>query len=188
MQVQLTKAIAEYDLDLEGERNAGDLPPGSRWTNITSDNDLIDHLMALYFAWVHPAHMLFSENHFLASYKNRSDLYCTTCLVNVICAMGCHLFDVNPEDSGKWRNIDSLQLRERFMEEARNNLPHENQPKMTTIQTFAIMFLVDLGSGQASKASVYIRNAGEMLDTRLQHHHSTESMEVMRWGIYALNV
>ena len=187
-QVQLTKAIAEYELDLQGERNGGNLLPGSQWTDITSDAELIDHLMALYFTWIHPAHMLFSENHFLASYKNRSDLYCTTSLVNVICAMGCHLYDINPEDSGKWRDIDSIQLRERFLDEARNKLPHDDQPKMTMIQTLAIMFLVDLESGQASKASHYIRNAGEMLNTRLQYHYSTESMEVTRWGIYSLNV
>ena len=187
-QVQLTKAIAEYELDLQGERNGGNLLPGSQWTNVTSDQELIDHLMALYFTWIHPVHMLFSENHFLASYKNRSDLYCTASLVSVICAMGCHFFDDEDEDTGKWSAVDSVVLRERFMEEARNKVPHDDQPKMTMIQTFAIMFLVDLGSGEASKGSHYIRNAGEMLNIRLQHHYTTESMEVTRWGVYALNV
>lgn len=53
-QLQLTKAVAEYGLEWDGERNAGSLLPGSGWTKVTSNEDLIDHLLALYFTWIHP--------------------------------------------------------------------------------------------------------------------------------------
>ena len=186
-QLQLTRAIAEYGMDMEGERTAGNLIPGHGWTSVTHNQDLIDHLLALYFTWVHPVHMLFSETHFMASFKNRSDLYCTKALVNTILAMGCHLFQVG-DDQSVWQGVDPNVLREKFMEEARSLIPQDERPKMTTIQSFAIMFLVDLATGKGSRASHYLRLAADALNTRLEFHYSTEAMEVTRWGIYSLNV
>lgn len=187
-QTQLTKAIAEYAMDLEGERNAGNLMPGTSWTNVTDNNDLIDNLMALYFAWVHPVYMLLSETHFMASYKNNSDLYCTSALVNAICAMGCRLLSVTEDEPGDWPTIDTETLGQKFQREALERLPQDSQPKVTTIQSYALLFLVDLGSGKGSRASHYIRLAGDALNTRLEYHYSTEAMEITRWGIYSLNV
>ena len=186
-QVQLTKAIAEFRMDLEGERNAGDLVEGHGWTNVTHNEDLIDHLLALYFTWVHPVYMIFSENHFMASFKNRSDLYCTKALVNAILAMACHLYDED-DDASLWPGVDPEYLRSRFLDEARTLLPQDDQPKMTTIQTLALVFLVELGNGKGSRASHYIRLAADSLNTRLEQNYSTEAMEITRWGIYSLNV
>ncbi|MCJ1388678.1 hypothetical protein MMC18_001527 [Xylographa bjoerkii] len=186
-QIQLTKAIAEFGMDLAGERNAGALVEGHGWTNVTHNEDLIDHLLALYFTWVHPVYMIFSENHFMASFKNRSDLYCTKALVSAILAMACHLFDVG-DDASLWPGVDPEYLRSRFLDEARTLLPKDDRPKMTTIQTLALIFLVELGNGRGSRASHYIRLAADSLTTRLEHHYSTEAMEITRWGIYSLNV
>jgi len=186
--VQLTKAIAEYSMDMEGERNGGHLMPGTSWTNVTDNGSLIDTLMALYFTFVHPVHMVFCENHFMASYKNQSDLYCTSALVNVICAMGCHFLDASEDDRGLFPGVDPKILRERFRKEALGKLPQDPQPKMTTIQSYALLFLVDLGSGKGSRASHYLRLAGDALNTRLEYYYATEAMEFTRWGIYALNV
>ncbi|MCJ1320984.1 hypothetical protein MMC15_006325 [Xylographa vitiligo] len=186
-QVQLTKAIAEFRMDLEGERNAGDLVEGHGWTNVTHNEDLIDHLLALYFTWVHPVYMIFSENHFMASFKNRSDLYCTKALVNAILAMACHLYDED-DDASLWPGVDPEYLRSRFLDEARTLLPQDDQPKMTTIQTLALVFLVELGNGKGSRASHYIRLAADSLNTRLEQNYSTEAMEITRRGIYSLNV
>ncbi|MCJ1248761.1 hypothetical protein MMC30_005980 [Trapelia coarctata] len=186
--VQLTKAIAEHSMDMEGEGNAGTLMPGTSWSNVTDSESLMDTLMALYFTWVHPVHMLFSENHFMASYKNQSDLYCTSALVNAVCAMGCHLLDVEKDERRLWPGIDTEVLREKFLKEALKKLPQDSAPKMTTIQAYAILFLVDLGSGKGSRASHYIRLAGDALNARLEYHYATEAMEITRWGIYALNV
>lgn len=185
--VQLIKAVAEYKMDMEGERYGGKLIEGHSWTNVTQRQDLIDHLIALYFTWVHPVHMLLSENHFMASFKNRSDLYCTKPLVSVILAMACQLFSIG-DDASLWPGVDPESLERRFLEEARTLLPQDDCPKMTTVQTLAIMFLVELGSGKGAKASHYLRLAVDSLSTRLEHHYSTEAMEITRWGIYSLNV
>jgi hypothetical protein len=187
-QKELTRAIAEYSMDMEGERRADDVPPGAKWTPVTDDDDLIDCLIALYFIWVHPVHMFLSENHFMASYKNRSDLYCNTCLVNAMCAMGCHLMDISVDDAAKWGGLDLHDLGNKFFRQALSTIPQDEVPKMTTIQSYALLFLTELGSGKASRALNYLRLAGEGLNIRLQHHYSTEVMEITKWGIYALSV
>ncbi|MCJ1474016.1 hypothetical protein MMC13_002674 [Lambiella insularis] len=185
--VRLIKAITEFEMDMEGERDSGKLIEGHGWTNVTQNEDLIDHLLALYFTWVHPVHMLFSEIHFIASFKNCSDLYCTNALVSAILAMACQLFEVG-DDASLWLDVDPDSLGRKFLEEARASLPQDDRPKMTTIQTLAIIFLIELGSGRGAKASHYIRLAVDSLSVRLEHHYSTEAMEITRWGIYSLNV
>ncbi|KAI9704773.1 MAG: hypothetical protein M1836_006553 [Candelina mexicana] len=187
----LSEALMDYDLDSAG--SAGDrdsesgLIHGRDWTRVTSNESLVDHLVALYFTWVHPLHMIFSENHFMASYGTKSNLYCSPALVNAICAMGCHVYD--PEgDEGTELEMDPLVLGEKFMDEARSLIRPEIYHRMATIQTFAIMFMVDLASGKGSRASTYIRLAAENLNARLEIQYCTEALEIAKWGIYSMNV
>lgn len=77
----------DSDADEDEDMSDGDTSP-SRWTRVTEDDDKIHHLMALYFAWVHPAHMFFSEQHFIDSFRSHDGRYCSAALVNAICALG----------------------------------------------------------------------------------------------------
>ncbi len=185
---RLSEALMDYDMDSSGERDSETgLIHGRDWTGVTSNESLVDHLVALYFTWVHPVHMVFSENHFIASYGTKSNLYCSAALVNAICAMGCHVYDP-AGDEGTELEMDPKVLGEKFMDEARSLIRPEIHHRMSTIQTFAIMFMVDLASGKGSRASTYIRLAAENLNTRMEAQYSTEAMEISKWGIYALNV
>lgn len=184
----LSEALMDYDMDSSGERDSETgLIHGRDWTGVTSNESLVDHLVALYLTWVHPVHMVFSENHFIASYGTKSNLYCSAALVNAICAMGCHVYDP-AGDEGTELEMDPKILGEKFMDEARSLIRPEIHHRMSTIQTFAIMFMVDLASGKGSRASTYIRLAAENLNTRMETQYSTEAMEISKWGIYALNV
>ena len=187
-ELRLARAIKDYDWDSAGEpgQEMGVIP-GDSWTTVTSDNVLIDHLFALYFTWVHPVHMVFSRPHFMASFWDRSSLYCTASLVNAICAMACHLFDTST-DPNLPKATDPGVLREQFMAEARSLLKADLRPTLPIIQTYAVMFMVDLGSGKGSRASFYIRLAANALNDRAESQYSTEVMEVTKWGVYALNV
>src|SRR4051812_47770290 len=50
----------EQSMSLDGiSPPAGSKP--RRWTNVTPNDGVTHHLLALYFAWVHPVYMLFSE-------------------------------------------------------------------------------------------------------------------------------
>lgn len=187
---QLSEAFMDFQMNSASDGTLGAhlyLEDGVRWTNVTTDDTLIDHLLALYFTWLHPVHMVFSEVHFMASYKNHSDLYCSQSMVNAICAMACRFFDFSDGyDQGV--SVDPGELGDQFMDEARSYITPEIYHRLTTLQTFAIMFLVDLSAGRGLRASSYIRFVADQLNSRLDFQYSTESTELTSWGLYTLNM
>lgn len=154
------------------------------WTQVSDSSTLIKHLFDLYFTWVHPIHMLFSEHDFLQAFRSTDSRYCSPALVNAICAMGCHLLEY---DGGhKVEPQQAATLREGFLTEARKSLTPELDLDITSIQSLAIMYLVEVGSGKARSAMGYLRSAVENIRTATDDQ-STESYEITRWGINTLN-
>jgi hypothetical protein len=126
--------------------------PG-RWTTVTNDKAVMDHLLQLYFAWIHPVHTLFDEGRFADDYNRQLDNYCSSVLVNSICALACHL---HPAVEGE--EIDYEQLGMEFSDAVRTDIdPVEKS--ITMIQTFAVMFLVDCARANGLRASSYLRVA-----------------------------
>ena len=186
-QLKLTKTIRDYQIDAAHERDPDSgLIKDGHWTNVTYDTDLIEHLFALYFTWAHPVHMLFSQPHFTASYRQQSNLYCTSALVNAVCAMGCNYFDTSEKHNQQGHDLD--ELREKFMDEARSLLTTEQCRKLTAVQALAIMFLTDLCSGKGSRAASYLNTAATQLKWSLNPEYPTQVTEITRWGIYTLCV
>ena len=157
-----------------------------QWTRVTADGKLMKHLLNLYFTWVHPVHMLFSEVDFLEDFATRKRTYCSSALVNAIFAMACHLLD-DHGDYAAGEDFDVETLREGFMSEARTLTPPEDYTKMTAIQAFAVMFLVDLSSGKALRATGYLRLAADGLRSMKDSEHSTEAVQLSLWGVHTLN-
>jgi hypothetical protein len=129
------------------------------WTSVTLDTGVLDHLFQLYFAWVHPVHTLFSEGHFVDSYKRQSEIYCSSILVNTICAMACHLHSKLEADE-----IDFELLGREFSDAVRASIDAEDK-RITTIQAFAVMFLVDCAGGNGLRASSYLEVATNNLSS-----------------------
>ncbi len=157
-----------------------------QWTRATADGRLMKHLLNLYFTWVHPVHMFFSELEFLDDFASRKRTYCSSAMVNAIFAMACHLLDEHGEYAAG-EPLDVETLREGFMNEARAIISPEDYTKMTTVQAFAIMFLVDLSSGQARRASGYLRLAADGLRSMKDSEHSAAAIQVSLWGVHTLN-
>lgn len=156
------------------------------WTNVSTQAELIEHLIKLYFTWIHPVHMLFDEDHFMTSFRECVDTYCSPALVNIICAMSCHLLhDTRDNDKETQSGIDSL--RADFLEESKSLIKHADPEKMTTIQTYAIMFLVEVGSGDGLKANAHLRLAVESLIAKQTSEQSLEAEEVAAWGVFTLH-
>lgn len=156
------------------------------WTNVTMEVDLIEHFISLYLTWIHPAHMLFDENHFVTSFRACSDTYCSAGLVNAICAMSCHFFHPDTD------NVSEMQaainsLRNQFLDEAIAHTKDADPHKMTTIQTYSVMFLAEMGSGNGQRATGHLRAATEMLTGKQRTEQSRESEEVASWGIFTLH-
>lgn len=155
-----------------------------RWTSVTSDSTILDHLFQLYFAWIHPVHTLFSEGHFVNSYKHQSGIYCSSILVNAICAMACHLH--TPTDAGQ---VDFEQLGEDFTDAVRMNLDAEDF-SITAVQSLAVMFLVDCARAQSLRASAYLALAVSSL-SNVKYEATEGFREVWRDtinGVQNLNV
>jgi hypothetical protein len=164
-----------------------DKVPNHQWTSVTQSTALISHLFELYFTWVHPLHMLFSENMFLQCYKNGTNHYCSRALVNAICAMGCCLLETPAPGFTKRHAQDESELQAAFKKEARSLLKPQGDLHVASLQAFAILYLVDLSCGKARSASGYLRCAADHLVTKLQDAHHDEVFEVSRWGIHTLN-
>jgi hypothetical protein len=151
------------------------------WTAVTSDSRVLDHLFQLYFAWVHPVHTLFSEGHFVDSFRTNSPHYCSPVLVNAMCALACHLH-TNAEPD------ESEQLGKRFSDAVRADIdPHDGA--LTTIQAFAVMFLVDCARGSGLRAASYLKVATSLLSNIdvLEDDGFKEVLRNTRRGLRCLN-
>ena len=160
--------------------------PPFLWTKFITNEVFIGHLFNLYFTWVHPVHMFFKELDFREDFKSDHGLHCSRPLVNAICAMACNLLKVDPGEDG-WSPQDAATLRDGFMAEARKLLVLESVSHMTSIQAFAVMFLVELSSGKARNGIGYLRSAIENMGRQSDAQYSKEAKELMFWGILTLN-
>lgn len=66
------------------------------WTNVTDDQEFIDHLISLYFTWQHSFFQSFPETLFREDMTAGRTKYCSKVLVNAVCAAGC-LLSPRPE-------------------------------------------------------------------------------------------
>ena len=156
------------------------------WTNTTKDAALIDHLIALYFTWIHPAHMLFNQDRFMTSFKGCSDTYCSVALVNAICAVSCFLLHRGSHDDLETQTgINSLRLK--FLDEAFLHQKEADYSKMTVIQAYAVIFLAEVGSGRAPAATFHLRLAAESLISKQHREQSCASEDITTRGIGILH-
>jgi hypothetical protein len=156
--------------------------PNIVWTSVTTDPNILDHLFQLYFAWIHPVHTLFSEGHFVNSFRYNSKLFCSPVLVNAMCALACHLH-ANAETD----EIEQLGLS--FSDAVRSEIEPDDGC-LTTIQALAILFLVDCGRGRGLRASSYLTLASRSL-SNIKMSQEDGFLEVLgntMRGIRGLNV
>lgn len=195
-QESLTKShpwISDEDLST-------DIPGGEvrQWTTVTSDTDLIDHLLALYFTWSHPFYLLFSEDIFYHGMRMNKAKYCTPLLMNAILAVGCCYSD-RPETRRYLNDADTAG--DHFWDEARHLLDEVKllgQSSLTTVQALGLMSLRETMRNRDASAREYIAQMTEMVkrlelhvppQTQLGNSHAPGQVEVHRitfWGCFVL--
>ncbi|KAI9821639.1 MAG: Nitrogen assimilation transcription factor nit-4 [Pycnora praestabilis] len=133
------------------------------WTTVTSDPELIIHLVNMYFTWHYTYFTTLSKNLFYRDFllgkppqeTRRKIEYCTPLLVNAILALGCHFTSVPAARSDVG---DSATAGDHFFKEAKKlimeNDEHE-KPKLTTVQALALMSVREAGCGREAKGWVY---------------------------------
>lgn len=166
-----TSNLLFVDSGIEAENNTAATPdpyqesddPVTSWTSVTSDRSLIIHLLNMYFSWHYAYFTTLSKNLFLQDFHRKSQPrrgqrkkeYCTPLLVNAMLALGCHFTAVpgSREDPS-----DSATAGDHFFKEAKRlimeNDEHEN-PKLTTVQAFALMSVREAGCGREVRGWVY---------------------------------
>ncbi|TGO21641.1 hypothetical protein BPAE_0208g00120 [Botrytis paeoniae] len=179
------ESTGESQLSIYGSSNNeldGDLPNEFAWTTVTDDDEVIDHLISLYFTWVHPFYPLFNEGHFVKSMHRGSDEFCSHSLFNAICAMACYLHTIIDEDT-----IDYKRMGAQFSDLVRNSIdPQDNS--LTNIQAFAVMFLVRCAQGRGLSGSVYLSIASRSMESLTpSNSDSVNYRQIWRETVKGLN-
>lgn len=137
--------------------------PLTSWTTVTSDPELVQHLIDMYFCWHYSFFTTLSKSLFMEEFRRglpppdspRKPTYCTPLLVNAMLALGCHFTSWPAARSV--RN-DSATAGDHFFKEAKRlileNDLHE-VPALTTVQALALMSVREAGCGREAKGWVY---------------------------------
>lgn len=102
---------------------------------------LTQHLLTLYWTWIHPAHPLFSMESFIQDYMTDTKRHSSTFLVAAVCAAACDLL------SPPWINMlgkgsDGATLRLDFVAEASKQEALADPSAQTTLNALQVMKIV----------------------------------------------
>ncbi|KAJ4397932.1 Nitrogen assimilation transcription factor nit-4 [Didymella pomorum] len=137
--------------------------PFCSWTTVTSDPELVQHLISMYFCWHYSFFTTLSKNLFLHEFQagkpppgsGRKMQYCTPLLVNAMLALGCHFTSL---PGARAVRDDSATAGDHFFREAKRLIMEEDLhevPALATVQALALMSVREAGCGREAKGWVY---------------------------------
>lgn len=171
------------------------IPPSESpavWFRVPQDAELVEHLLNLYFCWVHPIYPLFSRDHFLHDMGRGRNDYCSAMLVNALLAFACHYSDrreartdpANPGTAG-----------DHFFAEAKKLLDRTDKPSLTTVHALGVMGVRETSLGRDSSGYHYVGRCVRMA-LELGLHLSVigsglrpsdaEVRKITFWGVFNL--
>ncbi|TVY85089.1 Nitrogen assimilation transcription factor nit-4 [Lachnellula suecica] len=172
-----------------------DINSTGKWTDLPINQELLEHLLSVYFSWSHPQYTLFSEEIFMHAMQHGKLKYCTPMLVNAVLAVGTHFSDckeVQPSDSNQ------STLGDRFFDEAERLFRQNERPCLTTVQALAVMSLYRAMHGKDSSGWLYICQAiGMVIELGLNKDEYSQAKSMITdseigvrritfWGTYVL--
>ena len=137
--------------------------PLTSWTTVTTDPDLVRHLINMYFCWHYSFFTTLSKHLFMKEFQQgkppptsrRKTEYCTPLLVNAMLALGCH-FTSWP--AARAVRDDSATAGDHFFKEAKRLILEDDLhevPALTTVQALALMSVREAGCGREANGWVY---------------------------------
>lgn len=166
------------------------------WSEITNDQPLVEHLMALYFCWEYPTFASLSKEHFLEDFAHGRRRHCSSLLVNAMLAVGCRFSTLT---AARTDPNDSNTAGDHFFAETLRLLAEEDdRHSLTTIQALGLMSIREASCGRSSEAIFY---SGQSIRLAIEMglHHDSEtgggngpSLEhavrsATFWGAFALD-
>ncbi|KAH8594022.1 fungal-specific transcription factor domain-containing protein [Bisporella sp. PMI_857] len=166
------------------------------WTDVTNDERLVEHLMALYFCWEYPTFASLSKEHFLDDFRSGNPKHCSSLLVNTVLAIGCRF---SSQPATRTVAFDSMTSGDHFFAEAKRLLAQQQDKHiLTTVQALGLMSIREASIGRTSEATFYsgqsIRLAIEM-GLHLEHQSGGGELETYEhavrsatfWGAFSLD-
>lgn len=171
------------------------------WTEVTSDPELVVHLINMYFTWHYTYFTTLSKSLFYSEFllgkpnqdTKRKTEYCTSLLVNTMLALGCH-FTSWP--TAREIPQSSATAGDHFFKEAKRlilqNDEHEH-PRLATVQALALMSVREAGCGREAKGWVYsgmsfrmAYDLGLNIDsgTSIRDEQEVDARRVTIWGCF----
>ena len=147
---------------LMGRGTVGALQPTSSWFRHPQDAEFIEHLLNLYFSWVHPFHHFFSRELFIRDLEQGRTDYCSAMLVNAVMAMACHYSD---RPNARLDPNQPITAGDIFFAEARRLLEQDERSCLTTVQALGVMAIRECSHGRDSDGYKY---AGRCLRMALE--------------------
>lgn len=137
--------------------------PIASWTTVTTDPDLITHLLNHYFTWHYTFFTILPKASFYKQFlqgkppqgTRRKVEYCSPLLVNTMLSLGCH-FTSNP--GAREDPMDATTAGDHFFREARRLLYEGDElakPSLATVQALALMSVREAGCGREAVGWVY---------------------------------
>ncbi|KAK5163709.1 uncharacterized protein LTR77_010382 [Saxophila tyrrhenica] len=162
------------------------------WFPQPQDAEFVDHLLHLYFCWVHPFYHLFSREHFLHDMSRGRTEFCSALLVNAVLAIACHYSDRSLARSDP---NDSTTAGDYFFAEAKRLLDKTDKASVTSVQALGLMALRETSQGRESHGYQY---AGRCVRTALEmglhlsmvgsglRSSEIEVRKITFWGVFNL--
>jgi hypothetical protein len=166
--------------------------PGSTWTDISHDSELIEHLLALYFCWDYPTFASISKEHFWEDFINGRSRYCCPILVNALLALGCRC-SLQPDTCAVYGEPKTSG--DHFFDESLRLLNLEkDHATLTIVQALGIMSIRQASRGKDSESKFYatesMRISLDMGLNKADHKHDKDEATVRAatfWGAFALD-
>ncbi|KAI9927032.1 hypothetical protein MW887_003413 [Aspergillus wentii] len=146
-------------------RRLADIPlfrvPAQPWTTVTDDDDLVSHLISLWFTWNYPVTNFMNRDLFIRDMKSgRLDSeYCSSFLVNIILAEACFYSDYDEIFATPG---DQASRGMHFYEEAKRLLDkEEGKVTLTTFQGLGAMYICTCMIGKDRLGWMYLNQSAQ---------------------------
>lgn len=129
------------------------------WFRHPQDTEFLNHLLELYFCWIHPFHPFFLRERFLHDMSVGRNESCSAMLLHAVLSFACHYSD-RPMARTDLRSPGTAG--DEFFAEAKQLLDGGGMPCITTVQALGVMSIRETSCGRDSNGYQYAGRAARM--------------------------